>query len=78
MTTRISGMVYLLRREVSQTLKFAQATLALVSDHTYASELGFGKVLHGWAQVAQGRVQEGLNQLHEGLRPSRPSGSSEN
>ncbi|MBV8359969.1 MAG: hypothetical protein JO189_18835, partial [Deltaproteobacteria bacterium] len=45
----------------------AEAAITLAVDHGFLFLLGSGYVLRGWALVKQGRVEEGINQIREGM-----------
>jgi predicted ATPase/DNA-binding winged helix-turn-helix (wHTH) protein len=63
------------RREGPATQERAEATLGLATAQGFRHWQARGTVLRGWALAQQGRVQEGLAQLTEGLRAYRATGA---
>ena len=60
-----------LRREAGRTLEVADADLALTTEQIIPFYAAQAMVLRGWALVEQGRREEGITQLREGLAAYR-------
>jgi len=63
------------RREVREAQETAEGAIALCAEHGFASLLAFATILHGWAMATQGRHEEGVAQLQEGLAAYRTTGA---
>jgi predicted ATPase len=61
------AMVHQRRRDALRTLQQTEAALALANEHGFAPWLAWGTTLRGWALVDQGRVEEGIAQLRQGI-----------
>jgi predicted ATPase len=61
------GLLQQWRRDIPATLMWAEAMMALCTDHGFGEYLFRGRLLQGWALVAQGQEDEGLGQMHQGL-----------
>src|SRR5262249_4065752 len=64
-----------LRREVRVAHERAEAAICLATEQGFPFWIAIGAILRGWALVQQGQAQEGLTQLHEGLRAHRTTGA---
>jgi predicted ATPase len=64
------------RREVRSAQETAEGAIALCAEHgSTADVLAIATILHGWAMAAQGRHEEGIAQLQEGLAAYRKVGA---
>jgi predicted ATPase len=63
------------RRELQASRERAEAAIALCSEHGFAFFLSQSTVVLGWALAAQGKENEGVAQMHQGLVSSRATGS---
>jgi predicted ATPase len=63
------------RREECFTQVCADASIQLATDQGFPLWRARGAVLRGWALVQQGQAQEGIEQIHQGLRAIRATGS---
>jgi predicted ATPase len=59
--------LYQWRRDISATLTWAEAVLALCTEHGFGQYFSYGKLLHGWALMARRQGNEGLDQMRQGL-----------
>ena len=57
------------RREVHSAQQRAEAAIRLAQEQGFPYWMAFGAILYGWALVHQGQAQDGIAQLHQGLRP---------
>jgi class 3 adenylate cyclase/predicted ATPase len=71
-----AASIRVIRRESLEVEELIGSLLPLVSRHGSAVGMANVKMLHGWALVARGRVDEGLVQLRLGLGAWRASGST--
>lgn len=65
----------LLRREAQQTRDFADATLALATEHGFPFWLTWGTILSGWVLAEQGRAAEGIERMQQGMSAFRATGA---
>jgi DNA-binding winged helix-turn-helix (wHTH) protein/predicted ATPase len=63
------------RGEVSLTLERAEAAAALSREHGLAQTMAWAALWRGWALVKQGRDEQGIADMREGLRVYRHIGS---
>jgi len=64
-----------LRREESATQKYADALMTLAMEREFPHWLTRGAVYRGWALAAQGHLDEGISEMHEGITASRQMGA---
>ncbi|HVN82347.1 MAG TPA: AAA family ATPase [Terriglobia bacterium] len=62
------------RREDKVVSDWAEATIDLASEQGFPPRVAQGKVLRGWAWSVQGRTDEGIESLQEGLAAYRDTG----
>jgi predicted ATPase len=70
-----ASAVHQSRREVRATQEMAEALIALSAEHRITGFLPFATVPRGWAMAQQGRHEEGIVQIKEGLAGIRAIGS---
>jgi predicted ATPase len=63
------------RREASSTQEQAKAAMALSTDQGFAVWLAQATIFHGWALVEQGRREEGIPQMRQGLAALQATGA---
>jgi predicted ATPase len=63
-----------LRREERAAQAHAKAAMSLAMEQGFALWVARGALLRGWALVQQGQAQEGIAQMHQGLRAYRATG----
>jgi adenylate cyclase len=63
-----------LRREERAAQAHANAAMRLAIEQGFALWVARGALLRGWALVQQGQAQEGIAQMHQGLRAYRATG----
>jgi predicted ATPase/class 3 adenylate cyclase len=71
----IAGTLDVFRREVRAVHETAESMLTISVEHGLTNSLAFATVLRGWALAEQGRYQEGIAQIQEGLEASRAIGA---
>jgi class 3 adenylate cyclase/predicted ATPase len=64
------------RREVCCTQERAAAAIRLSKEQGFAQWMAISAIVHGWARVQQGHVQEGIAQLSDGLRAFQATGAA--
>ena len=69
-----AAMFHQLRREERATQERADATMRLATEQGFPLWRAFGAILYGWALVQQGKVQEGIEQINQGLMTYRATG----
>ncbi len=67
-------MVHQYRREVQVAQERAEAVISLAAEKELPFFRAFGSMLRGWALAHQGQVQEGVEQLRQGLLALHVSG----
>jgi predicted ATPase len=70
-----AAMFHQCRREGQATQERAEATLVLATAQGFLHWRARGAVLRGWALVQQGQVQEGIEQITQGLQAYRATGA---
>jgi predicted ATPase len=63
------GFLHQFRREARAAQEIAEVAIALCAEHGFT--LGFAHATTGWAMAQQGRNEEGIAQIQEGLAASR-------
>jgi predicted ATPase len=63
------------RREIRETQETAEGAIALCAEYGFASVLAYTTILYGWAMATQGRHEDGIAQIQEGLAAYRATGS---
>jgi predicted ATPase len=65
------GAVRQFRREARAALQHAESMIALSAEYGFSDQFAFSTGLRGWAMAEQGRPEEGVTQILEGLAASR-------
>jgi predicted ATPase len=63
------------RREARAAQETAESVIALSTEHGFTQILAFTTILRGWAMAEQGRSEEGIVQVQEGLVAHRATGA---
>ncbi|WP_227747173.1 ABC transporter permease [Paraburkholderia franconis] len=63
------------RRETERTLEYAEAAITLSTEQGFPLWLAWATILRGWALAQQGRAEEGIAQMREGLIAYRATGA---
>jgi len=63
------------RREGPLTQERAEAGMTLATEHGLAPSLALGTIMRGWVLAEQGRGEEGIAQMRQGLATWRAAGS---
>jgi class 3 adenylate cyclase/predicted ATPase len=69
------GILHQSRRQAGAAQASTENVIALAGEHGFTQFLAWGTSLLGWAMAAQGRHEEGIAQLREGLAASRAAGA---
>src|SRR5262249_4933547 len=69
------AMFHQLRREERCTQERAEATIVLATEQGFPLLRAFSSILRGWALAQQGKVQEGIDQINQGLMDYRATGA---
>src|SRR5260370_25020504 len=67
--------LYVFRREARAAQETAESMIALSAENGLTDWLAFATTLRGWAMAEQGRNEEGIAQMQEGLAASRDTGA---
>jgi predicted ATPase len=62
-------------REVPAVQEHAEATIRVAKEQGFPHWITQGSILRGWTLAHQGQVQEGLEQMHQGLIALRATGA---
>jgi len=73
-----AARLHQLRREREAVKERAEAGIALSSEHGFPFWLARGTILQGWALAEQGKVEEGIAQMRQGLAAHRATGAEMN
>jgi predicted ATPase len=72
----VAAMLHQWRREVRCTQERAEAAINLATEQGFLHWRAMGSIMRGWALLAhQGQAQEGIEQIHQGLRALRATGA---
>jgi class 3 adenylate cyclase/predicted ATPase len=70
------GVLHQFRGEVRAAQGNSESLIALCAEYELTNWLAVATIFHGWAMVEQGRAQEGIAQIQEGLANTRATGMS--
>lgn len=62
-----AALVHYLRRDVAMALGCSERLIALGDEHSLQLYQAVGRIIHGWALAASGRVEEGLPELRQAI-----------
>jgi predicted ATPase len=68
------GVLHQLLRETRAAQETAEVEIALCAEHGFTSFSGLATILHGRAMAKQGRNEEGIAQMQQGLAATRATG----
>jgi predicted ATPase/class 3 adenylate cyclase len=71
------GVLHQFRGEVRAAQENSESLIALCAEYGLTNWLAFATIVRGWAMAEQGRKQEGIAQIQEGLANTRATGWSE-
>jgi class 3 adenylate cyclase/predicted ATPase len=71
-----AAMLHQFCREGTGARRWAEALLALCTEHGFSLWLAAGAALQGWALAVQGQGEEGITQLRQGLDAFRATGAA--
>jgi predicted ATPase len=71
----VAAMFHAFRREVRFTQAHAEAAMRLGMEQGFPLWTARGAILRGWTLAHQGQAQEGIEQMHQGLRAHRATGA---
>jgi class 3 adenylate cyclase/predicted ATPase len=69
------GVLRQYRREARAAQENAESGIALSTEHGFTEFLAYATALRGWAMAQQGRSEEAIAQIQEGLAASRATGA---
>jgi predicted ATPase len=52
-----------------------EVAVSMATEHGFAIVLGVGPIMRGWALVAEGRAEEGIKEISQGLKHYRATGA---
>jgi predicted ATPase len=71
-----AAVVSQLRRDVAAVHEQAEAAVALSTEQGFAQWATLGTILHGWALAMQGKGEEGVAQVRQGVAAWRTTGAT--
>jgi predicted ATPase len=71
-----AAVMWQFRRDAQNAYEYAETAITLSTEQGFALWLALGTLLRGWALTAQGQLQEGVRQMHQGLTDWRASGAN--
>jgi predicted ATPase len=74
-TLDFAALVYVFRRDSETARHRAQAAMELSAEQKSPFFLAYGTVLHGWAQVTQDQLEDGISEIHQGIATFRATRS---
>jgi len=72
------GVLRQFRREARAAQETAESVIALCTEHGLTELLAWATSIRGWAMAEQGRHEEGIAQIQEGLAAYRATGAERN
>jgi predicted ATPase/class 3 adenylate cyclase len=72
----LAATVYQLRQDASATYEHAEAAVVLSTEQGFTQWVAMGTSLRGWALALQGRGEEGMAQVRQGLAVWRATGAA--
>lgn len=75
-TLRWRAAIHQLRREEHAVQKWADEAIALATRHGFPMFVGWATTMRGWALAQQGREEEGIAQIRQGLDTYRATGAA--
>lgn len=73
-----AGVTQIWCGQTQSVLESAESLIALAKEKGFSSFLAIGTLLHGWVLTAQGREDEGITQILEGIAGWRATGARGN
>jgi predicted ATPase len=73
-TLSAAAVFHQLRREARTTQDRAEAAITLATAQGFPIWVAYSAMLRSWALAQQGQAQEGIEQMHQGLRAFRATG----
>jgi predicted ATPase len=64
----LAALFHSLRRDVCLSQACAESAIVLATEQGFPHHRAIGALLHGWTLAHQGQAQDGIAQLHQGLR----------
>jgi predicted ATPase len=74
-TLNWTAMFHQFRREARWTQERIEAVISLAEEQGFLLWSAMGAILRGWALAQQGKVQEGIEQMHQGMQAFRATGA---
>jgi predicted ATPase/DNA-binding winged helix-turn-helix (wHTH) protein len=67
-------VLHQLRREGRSAYERAEEVLTFCTEQGFTQQLAMGTILQGWGIAAQGQIDKGIAQMHQGLAASQAAG----
>lgn len=71
----IVGASHMYRRDAQRVRELTEACIQLSTEKGFPYWLALGTVIHGWALIEQGQVEEGLAQVRKGMAGHQAAGN---
>jgi predicted ATPase len=69
------GMMDIFRRRTQDMRSYANTVISICTEHDFPFWEAGGRILNGWAMASEGKADEGIETLDEGLRAWRKTGA---
>jgi predicted ATPase/class 3 adenylate cyclase len=69
------GIYYQFRRDLQECRKLAESAIAIGRKHNIQQHLAVARMLYGWTLASEGRLEEGIDELNQGLEDYRTTGA---
>jgi predicted ATPase len=70
-----AATLHQLRREPSKAREYAQAAIAVSTEHGLMLYQAMARIVHGWTLIEEGRVQEAIQQIRQGIAAHQATGT---
>lgn len=73
----LTAALHLLRRDVEGVQQHAEMLITLATEKSFQYRLAQGLMMHGWSVAIQGRIEEGIAQIRQGLAAYEATGAQQ-
>jgi predicted ATPase len=70
-----AATLHQLRREPSKAREYAQAAITVSTEHGLMLYQAMARIVHGWTLIDEGRVQEAIQQIRQGIAAHQATGT---
>jgi class 3 adenylate cyclase/tetratricopeptide (TPR) repeat protein len=69
-----TAMLYMLLLDEGTALEHADADIAIANEVQFPFDLAYARIVRGWALGVRGRLDEGITEMHDGMRSAELAG----